>query len=99
MTKADWQPSSWLDYTIGSFRCFKWENIQPEEVAIRMPDLIQHLQSLVTGFVGRTRGILSRNYASPSRFQTDRLPQTSPSTPPQTNPTRIDFDRHESRPQ
>lgn len=48
-----------------------------------MPDLLEHLYNLATGNVGRTRGAMSRNYASEPRFRTDPLPRTPPSTPPQ----------------
>ena len=72
LTTPDWEPSSWLALTIASVPCFKWENIQPHDVEMKMPDLLQRLSNLATGNLSRTRVPMSRNFASEQRFQTDR---------------------------
>jgi hypothetical protein len=96
MTRPDWKPSSWLAYNIGSIPCFKWENVQPDDVVTRMPDLLQRLSNLATGNVSRIRGTMSRNYASEQTSRTNRSPRTpysaepimdrSPPTPYSTQP-------------
>ena len=90
MTIPDWQPGSWLGYNTGSVRCFKWENIRPENLETKMQDLLEHLYNLATGNVGRTGETMSRNYASEPRLRMDRpSPPTSPTeSEPDLNPTR-----------
>jgi hypothetical protein len=45
MTKPNWQPGRWLALSIASVPCFKWENVQPDEVSTRMPALLERLKS------------------------------------------------------
>ncbi|CAF1209265.1 unnamed protein product [Adineta steineri] len=80
MYKSDWQPSSWLALVIASIPCFKWENVQPDYVKNRMPDLIQRLQEIASGNLPRTRGVVSRNYRSDPKPQMGRSIQPSTST-------------------
>ena len=91
MTIPDWQPGSWLGYNIGSVRCFKWEDIQPENLEKKMVELLEHLYNLATGNVGRTGETMSRNYASEPRLRMDR-----PSPP--TSPTQSESDLNPTRP-
>lgn len=78
MTIPDWQPGSWLGYNTGSVRCFKWEDVRPDNLEIKMQDLLEHLYNLATGSVGRTGETMSRNYASEPRQRMDRpSPPTS----------------------
>ncbi|CAF3476061.1 unnamed protein product [Rotaria socialis] len=76
MTKSNWQPSSWLLMVIASVPYFKWENVQPNDVGARMPDLVQRLKNLATGTLSRTttrtRTTASRNSTSEPRPQIHR---------------------------
>jgi hypothetical protein len=91
MTKSNWQPGGWLAYTITSIPCFKWENVQPDDVITRMPDLLQRLSSLATGNLPRTIGSMSRNYTSEQRSTTTRSPRTPTSAQSETNRNRPNF--------
>lgn len=85
MTKSDWQPSSWLALIIASIPCFKWENVQPDDVITRMPDLLQRLSAVATGNVSRRIGTMSRNYTSERRSQTDNPYRSTYSSRPSTD--------------
>jgi hypothetical protein len=91
MTKSNWQPTSWLAMVIASIPCFKWENVQPDNVATRMPDLMQRLNGLATGNLSRARGAISRNYASEPRLLADHPVRPSDSDQHQTDRTRPNF--------
>jgi len=91
MTKSNWRPSSWLALVLTSVPCFKWENVQPDDVEIKMPDLVQRLKDLATGNAPRTRGAISRDYTSESRPETNRLAQSPDSTQRKAGQTRPNF--------
>ncbi len=80
MTKCNWQPDDWVDLIIGSFPPFKWEGIQPNEVATRMPELLQRLSDLSTGNRSRSRRGLLRNRTpqSPSERQPEQQLEQQP---------------------
>jgi hypothetical protein len=91
MTKSNWRPSSWLAIVLTSVLYFQWENVQPDDVEIKMPDLVQHLKDLATENASRTRGAISRDYTSESRPETNRLAQSPDSTQRKAGQTRPNF--------
>ena len=71
MTMPDWQPDSWLGLTIASMPCFKWENIQDDDIQTKMPELLQRLNNLTTGNFVRQRIRRTEQLPSATRDHSD----------------------------
>jgi hypothetical protein len=69
MVMSNWTPTSWLDFSITDVQRLKWESIQPEGVAQKMPELFLRLRTLFTGEKPNAREVraVRRAAAGPER--------------------------------